>query len=129
MTHHTEPRVDKYINALPDWQQDICQTVRKLVHQADPNVKEEIKRSVQPYFTLKGNITALLGTKDHVTVFLYDPDVPDPEGIINLGHGNQTGRGIKIYQNDKINEKAMLNLFKAIIQRNKAGGWRKIIKS
>ena len=125
-THHTDPRVDDYINSLPDWQQDICRTVRKLVHQADPEVKEEIKRRVQPYFTLQGNIIALLGTKDHVTVILYDPSVPDPEGIINLGHGNKTGRGIKIYQNGQINEKAMLNLFKEIIKNNRAGGWRKL---
>lgn len=125
-THHTDPRVDEYISSLPDWQQDICQKVRELVHKADPEVKEEIKRSVQPYFTLQGNIIALLGTKDHVTVFTYDPTVSDPEGIINLGHGNATGRGIQIYQGDPINEKAMLNLFKEIIKNNRAGGWRKL---
>jgi hypothetical protein len=27
---------------------------------------------VQPYFVLEGNICALLATKDHVNVFLYD---------------------------------------------------------
>lgn len=127
--YQPNPRVDDYINSLPDWQQTICQKVRDLVHQADPEVQEEIKRSIQPYFTLHGNVVALLGTKDHITVFLYDPDVPDPAGIINLGHGNKTGRGIKIYQNDPINEKAMLALFKAIIERNKAGGWRKLSNS
>jgi hypothetical protein len=126
-TQHTNPRVDDYINSLPDWQQDICHKVRQLVHQADPEVKEEIKRSVQPYFTVEGrNVIALLGTKDHVTVFIYDPTVSDPEKIINLGHGNQTGRGIKIYQNDPINEKALLNLCKEIIKHNRAGGWRKL---
>lgn len=124
--HHTDPRVDDYINSLPGWQQSICQKVRKLVHQADPEVKEEIKRRVQPYFTLNGNIIALLGTKDHVNIFVYDPIAPDPEGIINQGHGNKTGRTIQIYENDKLNEKALLNLFKEIIKSNKAGGWRKL---
>ena len=51
----------------------ICQEVRELVHDADPDVEETIKRSVQPYFVLQGNIAALQATKDHVNVFLYDP--------------------------------------------------------
>jgi hypothetical protein len=125
--HHTDARVDEYINSLPDWQQTVCQKVRELVHQADPEVHEEIKRRVQPYFTNNGkNIIALLGTKDHVTVFLYGPGVSDPEGLINLPKGS-TGSGVKIYQNEKINVSAMLDIFKQIAKRNRAGGWRKII--
>lgn len=127
-THYADPRVDDYINSLPDWQQEVCRKVRQLVHQADPEVHEEIKRRVQPYFTLNGNIIALLGTKDHVNIFVYDPIAPDPEGIINQGHGNKTGRTIQIHQNDKINEEALLNLFKAVIKNNRAGGWRKLQK-
>ncbi|HEY6742870.1 MAG TPA: DUF1801 domain-containing protein, partial [Lapillicoccus sp.] len=65
-----DPRVDAYIDALPEWQQAICHEVRDLVHEADPEVEETIKRTVQPYFVLQGNICALLGTKDHVNVFL-----------------------------------------------------------
>ena len=34
--------------------------VRDLVHAADPDVAETIKRAKQPYFTLEGNICALL---------------------------------------------------------------------
>ncbi len=34
---------------------------------------ETIKRTVRPYFVLQGNICALLATKDHVNVFIYDP--------------------------------------------------------
>ena len=34
-----EPRVDAYIDALPEWQQDICRRVRDLVHAADPEVQ------------------------------------------------------------------------------------------
>ena len=52
---------------------------------------ETIKRTVQPYFVLDGNIAALLAAKDHVNVFLYDPIAPDPEGIITAGHDNETG--------------------------------------
>ena len=104
MTYQKDPRVDEYIDALPEWQQDICQQVRDLVHAVDPEVVETIKRRVQPYFVLQGNICALLAAKDHVNVFLYDGTiVPDPEGIITAGHDNKTGRMVSIRQNEKIN--------------------------
>jgi hypothetical protein len=40
MTYAADPRVDAYIDALPDWQQAICRQVRDLVHAADPEVTE-----------------------------------------------------------------------------------------
>ena len=77
--YEKDPRVDAYIDALPPWQQAVCHEVRDLVHEADPEVEETIKRTVQPYFVLQGNICALLAAKDHVNVFLYDGgDRPRP---------------------------------------------------
>jgi hypothetical protein len=55
-----DTRVDDYIARLPTWQQQICQQLRKLIHQVDPDMIETIKRSVQPYFVLDGNVCALL---------------------------------------------------------------------
>jgi hypothetical protein len=63
-----------------------------------------------------------------VNVFIYDPIAPDPEGIINQGQGNLTARSLQIYEGKEINERALLNLFKAIIANNRAGGWRKLKK-
>jgi hypothetical protein len=125
--YHSDPRVDAYIQALPDWQQTICQQVRDLVHAADPEVIETIKRRVQPYFVLDGNICALQATKDHVNVFLYDGGiVPDPEGIITGGHDNQTARTVAIRRDEQINTRALGAMFAQIIADNRAGGWRKL---
>ena len=125
MRYVKDPRVDAYIDALPDWQQAICQEIRDLVHAADPAVVETIKRTVQPYFVLDGNVAALLAAKDHITVFLYDGGLaPDPEGIITGGHGNETGRMIAIRKDEPINRRAITALFRAIIADNRAGGWR-----
>lgn len=126
MGARTDPRVDDYIQPLPDWQQEVCSRVRAIVHAADPAVEETIKRSVQPYFVLDGNICALLATKDHIDVFVYDPTVPDPHRIINQGHGNATGRTIQIYRGDKINRPALLAMFRAVIANNRTGGWRRL---
>jgi hypothetical protein len=126
MGYARDPRVDAYIDALPDWQQAICHEVRDLVHAADPDVVETIKRTVQPYFVLDGNIAALLAARDHVNVFLYDPLVSDPAGIITAGHGNETGRQISIREGDRINKRALTAMFREIVAHNRAGGWRKL---
>jgi hypothetical protein len=127
VSYTKDPRVDGYIGGLPPWQQAICQHVRDLVHAADPEVQETIKRRVQPYFVLKGNICALLATKDHVNVFLYDGAiVPDPAHIITGGLGNKTARTVAIYENEVINDTALAAMFGQIIANNRAGGWRKV---
>jgi hypothetical protein len=126
-SYDADPRVDRYIDALPDWQQAICHQVRDLVHAADPEVQETIKRTVQPYFVLQGNICALLATKDHVNVFLYDGAiVPDPEGIITGGHDNKTARTVAVYEGEPLNAPALLTMFQQIIANNRAGGWRRL---
>lgn len=127
MTFQPDPRIDAYIQALPDWQRNICQEVRALAHGADPGVVETIKRTNRPYFVLEGNVCALLATKDHVNVFLYDGAiVPDPEGIITSGHENTTARMISIYRGDTVKADALTAILQAIIANNRAGGWRKL---
>jgi hypothetical protein len=123
----TDPRVDDYIDRLPDWQQAICRQLRDLIHGADTEVSETIKRTVQPYFVLQGNVCALLAAKDHVNLFLYDGGiVPDPEGIITAGHENKTARTISFYRGDTIDGPALTAMLQHIIANNRAGGWRKL---
>jgi hypothetical protein len=127
MTYTVDPRVDEYIDALPDWQQAICREVRDLVHAVDREVVETIKFGNRPYFVLQGNICALLAAKDHVNVFLYDGAiVPDPEKIITGGHNNKTARTVAIRQGETVNSSALAAMFRQIITNNRAGGWRKL---
>jgi hypothetical protein len=127
MTYLADPRVDAYIGALPDWQQAICAEVRDLVHAADREVLETIKRTDRPYFVLQGNVCALLAARDHVNVFLYDGGiVPDPQGIITGGHDNKTARTVAVRQGERVNAPALTEMFRRIIANNRAGGWRKV---
>jgi hypothetical protein len=127
MAYARDPRVDAYIDALPEWQQPICHEVRDLIHGADPEVAETIKFRDRPYFVLQGNVCALLAAKDHVNVFLYDGGiVPDPESIITGGHDNTTARTVAIRRGDAINASALSAMLKQIIADNRAGGWRKL---
>jgi hypothetical protein len=127
VTYAADSRVDAYLDALPDWQRAICREVRDLVHAADREVTETIKRTNRPYFVLEGNICALLAAKDHVNVFLYDGAIiPDPDGIITAGHENKTARTVSVRQGGTINASALTAMFKQIIANNRAGGWRKL---
>jgi hypothetical protein len=127
MAYAADQRVDAYIDALPAWQQAICRQVRELVHAADPEVSETIKRTRQPYFVLQGNICALLAARDHVNVFLYDGGiVPDPARIITAGHDNKTARTVAVREGEAVNAPALSAMFQQIIANNRAGGWRKL---
>jgi hypothetical protein len=125
--YEKDQRVDAYIDSLPSWQRAICREVRDLVHGADPEVEETIKRTDRPYFVLQGNICALLAAKDHVNIFLYDGAiVPDPEGIITGGHDNATARTVAVREGETLNRRALTAMFKQIIANNRAGGWRRL---
>ena len=127
MSDCRDPRVDAYIDARPDWQQAICRELRDLIHAADPDITETIKRTVQPYFVLHGNVCALLAAKDHVNLFLYDGAiVPDPDGIITAGHDNKTARTMAVRQGEQINVTALTAMLRQIAANNRAGGWRRI---
>ncbi len=125
MSDKRDPRVDDYIAGLPDWQQALCRQLRDLIHGVDPEVAEIIKRTVQPYFVLQGNVCALLAAKDHVNLFLYDGAlVPDPDRIITGGHTNKTARTVSFREGDSINRRALTAMLKQIVANNRAGGWR-----
>lgn len=119
-------KVDEYISSLADWQQQICNKARKLIHQAEPKIKEEVKFTDRPYFTYKGNVCALLAAKNHVNIFIYDPIAPDPDEIINQGHANQTARSIQVTKDNFPNEEAFIKLIKSVVSNNEKGGWRKL---
>ena len=125
VSYEPDPRVDAYIDGLPDWQQAICREVREVAHAVDPEMTETIKRSRQPYFVLQGNVCALLAAKDHVNVFLYDGAiVPDPHGIITGGHDNSTARTVAVRRGEPVPAEALAEMLRQIVADNRAGGWR-----
>ena len=127
MSGRTDPRVDDYINRVPEWQQAICREVREVVHSADPEIEETIKYGDRPYFVCEGNVCALLAAKKHVCVFLYDGAiVPDPERIITGGHGNETARQISIFEGEGVKAGPLRQMLAQIVANNRAGGWREL---
>lgn len=122
-----DPRVDAYLAALPDWQRETLERVREVLHRADPEITETIKRTVRPYFMCEGTVAAFLAAKDHVNVFVYDGGlVPDPHGLVTAGHQNKTARTIGFREGDAVPEEALLEFFRRLVADNRAGGWRRL---
>ena len=122
-----DARVDDYLRPLPEWQQEVFGQLREIIHEADPEIEETIKRSVQPYFVLQGNVCAFLAAKDHVNLFVYDGGiVPDPHGLITAGHDNQTARTIGFREGEEIRREPLLEFLRQLVADNRAGGWRRL---
>ncbi len=122
-----DPRVDDYLDGLPDWQRATLHQVREVLGRTDPAMTETIKRTVQPYFVLEGNVAAFLAARDHVNVFVYDGGiVPDPHGLVTAGQENKTARTIAFREGDVVPEEALLEFFRRLVADNRAGGWRKL---
>ena len=126
MPGQRDPAVDAYVAALPAWQRDLCADLREMIRLADPDIEETTKRGGKPYYVLEGNVCAILATKDHVNLFLYDPTAPDPAGLVNQGQGNKTARSIQVYEGDEVDRTAVIELLRSIAARNRAGGWRRL---
>jgi len=125
--YRRHPGVDEYLAGLPPWQRRLGEQLRDLIHEADAEIEETVQRRVQPYFRLDGTVCALLAAKDHLNLFLYDGAiVPDPHGIITGGHGNSTARTVAFREGDPVPSEALLDMLRAIIANNRAGGWRRI---
>jgi len=122
-----DPRVDAWIEALPDWQAVTFRALREVIHEADPSIEETIKRTTQPYFVLDGTVCAFQAAKDHVNLFLYDGAiVPDPDHIITAGHENKTARQISFERDTDIPRRPLLAMLRQIVANNRAGGWRRL---
>ena len=121
------PGVARSIDAFPGWQADLARRVRELVHEAEPEIVEEVRFGNRPYFLYQGVVCAMQATKDHLNVFLYDGGLaPHPHGLITDGFQNATGRQIKLFQPGGLNERAFVEMIRSIVGMNRAGGWRRL---
>jgi len=123
-----DTRVDDYLATLPGWQQVLAAELRDIIHEADPGIEETIKRTRLPYFVCEGNVCALLGARDHLNLFVYDPIAPDPDGLINQGQGNATARSIQFREGEVVRRAPLADLLRAVVANNRAGGWRRITR-
>jgi hypothetical protein len=110
--------IDKHIAELPDWRGQRMAELRKLINEADPNLKEDWKWGT-PVWTANGNVVSLGAFKEHVKINLFKgASLPDPRGLFNAGLDAKATRSIDLREDDPIDEQALRDLIRAAVNQN-----------
>jgi hypothetical protein len=88
--------------------------IRRLMHEADPDIVEEWKWMGTPTWSHDGvvAVATLLKAKLKVT-FSRGAHLPDPQKVFNNGLGGKEWRAIDISEADQVNEPAVKELIRA----------------
>jgi len=112
--------IDERIEELGDWRGDMLSKLRKIVHDADPDVVEEWKWRGVPTWYHEGIICTGETYKNVVKMtFAKGASLKDPARLFNASLGGNTRRAIDFREGDKVNEKALKALIRAAVTLNK----------
>ena len=111
--------IDARIKALGDWRGETLAEIRKLIHEADPEVIEEWKWRGVPVWEHAGLICTGETYKTYVkTTFAKGAALKDPKGLFNSSLEGGTRRAIDFHEGDKIDAKAFKALIRAAVALN-----------
>ena len=111
--------IDKQIDDMGGWRGVLVARLRKLIHETDPDIKEEWKWETAVW-SHGGMVCAMGAFKDHVKVnFFSGAALPDPHQLFNAGLDAKKTRAIDIYEGDEVNEPAFRELLQAAVARNR----------
>jgi hypothetical protein len=114
-------RIDARIAELGDWRGEALALVRRLIHEADPDVVETWKWRGVPVFEHAGIICTGETYKAVVKLtFARGADLPDPTGLFNASLDGNTRRAIDIHKGDRLDLAAFKDLIKAAVALNVA---------
>lgn len=120
--------IDARIKELGDWRGEVLARVRKIIHEADPDVVEEVKwrkpsnPAGVPVWVHDGIICTGETYKAVVKLtFAKGATLADPSGLFNSSLDGNVRRAIDIREGDKIDEKALKALIRASVALNTAG--------
>jgi hypothetical protein len=125
MPNPTE-RIDELVAKTPDWRGETFTRLRKIIHDADPEIAEEWKwvsarRPGTPVWEHNGSVCHINILKDKVKLTLHEgASLPDPQKLFNAGLAGNKLRAIDIYESDRLNESALKALIRAGVEHNLA---------
>jgi hypothetical protein len=112
-------QIDKLIAEIKDWRGATFARLRKIICEADPEIVEEFKWMGSPVWSRDGIIAVGNAFKGRVNLtFAYGAHLPDPDKLFNAGFEGNARRVINVFENDKINERALKTLVRAAISYN-----------
>jgi hypothetical protein len=114
--------IDERIKELGDWRGKTLAKVRKLIHQADPDIVEEWKWMGTPVFSHDGIVCTGETYKSVVKLtFARGAALEDPSGLFNSSLDGNVRRAIDIREGETIDEAALKDLVRAAVALNLEG--------
>jgi len=111
--------IDEKIRTLGDWRGETLAKMRRLIHEADPDIIEEWKWMGTPVFSHSGIVCTGETYKSVVKLtFAKGASLPDPAGLFNSSLEGNVRRALDIAEGGKVNEKAFKDLIRAAVALN-----------
>ena len=131
MSQATHP-VDELIRSLGGWRAETLAEVRRLVHEADPDITEEckwVKASNPlgvPVWSHAGIVCTGEAYKQVVKLtFARGASLPDPRGLFNSSLDGNTRRAIDSREGERLDAEALKALIRAAVAENLRSAARK----
>jgi hypothetical protein len=119
-------RISQRIEELGDWRGEMLTHVRRLIHEADPEMVEEWKWQKAtspgtPVWSHDGGVCTGESYKQVVKLtFFRGASLEDPAKLFNSSLGGNTRRAIDLREGEKIDEAAFKALIRAAVAANTA---------
>lgn len=117
--------IDEKIRALGDWRGEMLSRLRALIHEADPEVIEEVKWRGVPVWSHNGIICTGETYKSVVKMtFAKGAALEDPAKLFNASLDGNVRRAIDIHEGETVDEEALKGLIRAAVALNAHGSKR-----
>jgi hypothetical protein len=114
-------KITERIEDLGDWRGETLAHLRKLIHDADPDIVEEWKWMGTPVWSHDGIVCTGESYKQVVKLtFARGASIQDPKNIFNSSLEGNVRRAIDLREGEKINEAAFKQLIRAAVAENSA---------
>ncbi|MGP8072303.1 MAG: DUF1801 domain-containing protein [Thermoplasmata archaeon] len=113
--------IERYIASIKDWRGERMAQIRRLIHEADPEIVEEWKWMGTPTWSHDGIVAVVMPLKEKVKLtFSRGAHLPDPQKVFNNGLGGKEWRAVDLLESDRINEGALKRLISAAVEFNRS---------
>jgi hypothetical protein len=113
--------ITKRIRELGDWRGETLARVRRLIHDADPEIQEEWKWMGTPVWSHDGGVCTGESYKQVVKLtFFRGASLQDPRKLFNSSLEGNTRRAIDIREGEKVDEAAFKELIRSAVAANAA---------
>jgi hypothetical protein len=123
----TSASIDEKIKELGDWRGTTLAKVRDIIHEADPEIVEELKwvkptSPGTPVFSHGGIVCTGETYKNVVKItFAKGAALKDPSGLFNSSLDGNVRRAIDIHEGEKVDEAVLKDLIRAAVALNLKG--------